>query len=189
MNGIDIVIVVCSLGLLVWGLIKGLTRMVMTIIAMFVGLIFATRSYDIIGGWLMSIVENRSLAMMIGFIIAFMATMVVFTLLANLIKKTLDSVHLGCLDHLLGGALGFVAGVLLSSVIIITLALFSPRRESFLKSSILAPHVIEFSSFMISLVPTDLREDFLKKYYDLKRHKDEEAATGPARRKNGLSTN
>lgn len=177
MNGIDIAIVVCSGGLLIWGLIKGLTRMVMTIVALFVGLGFATRSYDIIGGWLMTFIGNRSLAMMIGFIVAFLVVLLIFTLLGNLIKKLLDSVNLGCLDHILGGALGFVAGMLLSSVVIITLALFSPQKEAVLKRSFLAPYVVEFSGVMVKLVPEDLREEFLKKYYDMKRHKEEEKTT------------
>jgi membrane protein required for colicin V production len=175
MNGIDIVIAVCSGGLLVWGLMKGLTRMVMTIIAMFIGLIFATRSYDVIGGWFSNLVGNSSIAMMIGFILAFLAVMVVFTLLGNMIKKVLDSVHLGCLDHILGGIMGFAAGVLLSSIVIIALAVILPQRESVLKESVLAPYVIEFSNVVIKFVPEDLREDFLKKYYDLKRHAEDEA--------------
>jgi len=176
MSGIDIFIVICSLGFFIWGLVKGLTRMVMTIIAIFVGVIFATRSYDIIGGWMMSFIGNRSAAMMIGFIIAFLVILVTFTLLAKLIKKTLDAVNLGCLDHLLGGGLGFVSGVLLSSVVIITLALFSPQRANILNRSFLAPYVIEFSSVIVSLVPDDLREEFFRKYYDLKRHEEKEAS-------------
>lgn len=175
MNGIDITIVVCSGALLIWGLVKGLTRMVMAIIAIFVGLILATRGYDVVGGWFQSIVSSRSLAMMIGFIFAFMCVIVVFTLLANVMKKALDAVNLGCLDHVLGGMLGLTAGVLVSSIIIIALALFSPEREQILKKSILAPYVIEFSSVVVKLVPQDLREDFLKKYYDIKRHAEGEA--------------
>ena len=67
-----------------------------------------------------------------------------------------------------------VAGVFLSSVVIIALALFSPQREGVLKTSVLAPYVIEFSSVMVKLVPSDLREEFLKKYDDMKRHEEKE---------------
>lgn len=177
MNGIDIVIVVFSGGLLVWGLLKGLTRMVMTIIALFVGLIFATRSYDVIGGWFVDLVNNRSIAMMVGFVLAFLTVMVVFTLVANLLKKLLDSVNLGCLDHALGGVLGLLSGILLSSILIISMTLFLPTGDTVLKKSVLAPYVVEFSSVVVNMIPEDLREDFLKKYYDIKRHGEEAIQT------------
>ncbi len=174
MNGIDLSIIICAGGLGIWGLIRGLTRMVMTILAIFVGFIFATRSYHVIGGWVGGFVGSRSLAMMIGFIIAFLLIVVLFTVISTLIRKALDSINLGCLDHVLGGAFGLVGGILLSSIVIIAMALFAPDREAVLKKSHLAPYVIEFSSVVVRLIPEDLREEFLEKYYDLRRRTEEE---------------
>jgi membrane protein required for colicin V production len=181
MNGIDLSIIICSGGLCLWGLIKGLTRMVMTILAIFVGFIFATRSYHVIGGWAGGFVGNRSLAMMIGFIAAFVFVAVVFSIISNIIRKVLDSINLGCLDHVLGAAFGLVGGILFSSIVVIVMALFAPDREEVLKRSYLAPYVIEFSSIVVRLIPADLREEFLEKYYDFRRHTegDESVAFAP----------
>lgn len=174
MNGIDLSIIICAGGLCIWGLIKGLTRMVMTILAIFVGFIFATRSYHVFGGWVGGFIGNQSLAMMIGFIAAFLIIAILFTILSNIIKKVLDSINLGCLDHVLGGLFGLVGGILFSSIVIIVMALFAPEREAVLKRSYLAPYVIEFSHVVVRLIPTDLREEFLEKYYDFRRRTGDE---------------
>lgn len=176
MNGIDIVIALFSGGFLVWGLAKGLTRLVMTIVGLFVGFVVATRSYAVVGGWLAGLIPHKTASMVLGFVLVMVLVLLVFSLLAGLMRKTLETAGLGFLDRILGGLLGFAAGMLLSSLVVVTITVFSPGQEQALKNSRLAPYVIEFSDVAVKLIPSDLREKFLKRFYDSRRHEEEDSS-------------
>jgi membrane protein required for colicin V production len=176
MNGIDIVIALFSGGFLIWGLVKGLTRLVMTVIGIFVGFVVATRSYDTVGNWLAGLLPHKTAAMVLAFLLVMLCVLLVFSLLAGLLRRALESAGLAFLDHILGGVFGFVAGMLISSLVLVTITLFSPGQDGVLKNSRLAPYVIEFSDFAVKLIPTELREKFLEKFYDSKRHEDEDSS-------------
>jgi membrane protein required for colicin V production len=174
MNGVDVVILLFSGGFLVWGLVKGLARLVLTIIGLFVGFVVATRTYETVGGWLMSLLPNRTAAMVIGFILVLLVVLLIFSLLAGLLRKTLEKAGLSFLDHILGGVLGLIAGMLISSLVVVTISYASGGKEGAVKNSRLAPYVIEFSHVAVKLIPDDLREEFFRRFYDRKRHEEEE---------------
>lgn len=101
------------------GFIKGFIRQLASILGLIVGLFAAKALYTSVAEKISPLIDG---SMTVAHIIAFVAIWVIvpllFILVASLLTKALEVIHLGWLNRLLGGVLGALKYLLLASLVI-----------------------------------------------------------------------
>lgn len=164
-NWLDIVILVILLATFILGVIKGFVRQIIGIIAVVVGLILAAKYYYHFSRVISRAVAVERWSHLIAFLIIFFVVLAVGGLIAFLASKLMVG-PLRFLDHLLGGAIGLIKGVLISGVVVFALLIFPVDKEA-LKRSVLAPYCYWMTSGMVHLIPQELKDQFRETYKEI----------------------
>jgi len=120
MNYIDIILGI----LLLWGIIKGLSKgffaSMASLVALIVGIYIAVHFSHFVGGFLERSVDWPDGAMKLGaFAITFIIVVLLVSMAGKLLTKIADYAALGILNKILGGAFGLLKMAFIASVIII----------------------------------------------------------------------
>ena len=157
-NTLDIVILVILVATLVLGLIKGLVRQVIGVAAVIAGLVLAARYYDRVAAVFGRAFTTEKWASIVAFAVVFIVVLLVGSLISFLVRKLLPG-PLRLADHLFGGVLGIVQGVLIGGVIVFALLAF-PVNKQLVTESRLAPYCHWLTKVMVQLIPQDLKDRF-----------------------------
>jgi membrane protein required for colicin V production len=95
--------------------------------------------------------------------------LIVVSILGVIIKYLLNIAFLGWVDRIGGVGFSLVKGILIASILFITLTAFLPKGSAFLKNSMLAPHVSWVSEKMAKVVSKEMKQDFVAKLGELKK--------------------
>ena len=79
---------------------------------------------------------------------------------------------MGWFDRFCGAVFGAMKGMLIVSVILISLTTFLPKGTPVIKDSLLSPHVTLISEKMVKVVPKDMKDVFTTKITELKKEWD-----------------
>jgi len=123
---IDIVIIVIIFILIIQGLISGFIRGIFDIGGIIIGLFLAFEYVD----------KLRN-AKFLAFILIFLGTVIVVSILGRIISKLIHLTPLGAMDRLFGGGLGFIKGIFFSFVFL--LVIFLLDKDSALQRCEIAP--------------------------------------------------
>jgi membrane protein required for colicin V production len=115
-----VVILLCGILGVYWGFI----RQVLSVAGLIAGLVLASRYGERVADWLSSFITNNTVVQALGFLFVFIAVSATVSLLATLLRRFVGLLFLGWLDHLIGGVLGLVQGMLLCTVILLVVAVF-----------------------------------------------------------------
>jgi len=158
-NVLDIAILVillfCTLMSLYWGVL----RQLLALGGLVVG-VLAARRYDQQATTLVSsaVQDNPELARLIGFVLVVLAVSLVVSVIASLLRLFVGLLFLGWLDHVLGGLLGFVQGLLLISVVLaVASALPNAGLGDEIEGSTLAPLFGLPVRIVLPLLPEELQ--------------------------------
>lgn len=163
---VDIVLAVVLIGTLVAGLIRGLVKEVVGLAAALLGFIIASRTYLHVAGFLQKYLHEPVAAKFLGFILVFLAVLVIGSLAAALLSKLMLG-PLKFINHVLGGVFGLLEGVLICGVFIFALLVFPINKEA-LSNSRLAPYCYELTKVLVNLIPQDLKDQFKEAYRNIK---------------------
>ena len=169
MNPFDILILVILGYSLVRGLFRGLVKEISSIIGVFGGFYAAYTYYKLLANLLSSIIHDVAYLNILSFLIIFCVVLIVVSMLGVIIKYLLNIAFLGWVDRVGGFVFGLAKGILIVSVIFISLTAFLPKGSAFIKNSVLAPHVSWVSEKMAKVVSQDMKLDFMSKLEDLKK--------------------
>ena len=169
MNPFDIIIIVILGFSLVRGLFRGLVKEISSIIGVFGGFYAAYTYYKALAKLLSSIVHDVSYLNILSFLIIFCGVLIVVSVLGVIIKYLLNIAFLGWVDRIGGLVFGLAKGVLIVSVLFISLTAFLPKGSAFIKQSVLAPHVSWVSEKMANVVSQEMKQDFMTKLGELKK--------------------
>ena len=163
MNWLDVLILVLLVITLVLGLVKGLVRQIVGIASVIAGLILAVLYFKPVSSLIRGFVSSDLLRHFIGFLAVFAAVLAAGSLLGWLLGKAMVG-PLRFLNHVAGGALGLVKGVLISGVVVLALLLLddghnAPIRNT-LMTSRLAPPCYRATRALVLMIPQSLRETF-----------------------------
>jgi len=111
MNGLDIVILVTVAVAVVGGLASGIVKSLINLAGLLAGLYLAIKYYETVGGWL-GVIDNVAVANIIGFALIVFACLLIAAILCRVLRKLMSAVFLVWLDHLLGGFVGLLMGIL-----------------------------------------------------------------------------
>jgi membrane protein required for colicin V production len=143
----------------VFAVLKGLTRELVSLAVLVAGLVMACWFYAVPAAWLAPYVRTPEIASLGGFLAILLASMVAGGLLSKLAAKLVDKAGLRWFDRLLGGAFGLVRGLLLCLALLLGLAVFPAGHES-LSRSRLAPYLLQGARLLVVVAPSDVRARF-----------------------------
>jgi membrane protein required for colicin V production len=124
MSTLDTMLIVVILFCVLLGIYWGFIRQVLSVVGLIAGLVLASRYGERVADWLSSFMRSDTVAQALGFLIVLIAVSAAVSLLATLLRRFVGLLFLGWLDHLIGGMLGLVQGLLLSTVILLVAAVF-----------------------------------------------------------------
>ncbi len=165
----DIVILVILLITLIIGLIKGFVRQVIGLAAVVAGLLLAAKYYLPVSQIVNRLVATEKWSGLIAFLVIFLAVLVAGWLISFLVSKLIRG-PLKFIDHLIGGALGLLKGILICGVIVFALLAFPVDKKALLESR-LAPYCYWMTKGIIHLIPQELKEKFRETYKDIVKEK------------------
>src|SRR5689334_5891505 len=143
MSTLDTAIVVVLVLSGALGIYWGFIRQVLSVVGLVAGLVLASRYGDRVADWLSSFISSDTVVQALGFLIVLIAVSALVSLLATLLRRFVGLLFLGWLDHLIGGVLGVLQGVLLSTVILLVAAVFPTALfANALAESRIAPQLV-----------------------------------------------
>jgi membrane protein required for colicin V production len=169
MNPFDIIIIVILGYSLVRGIFRGLVKEVSSIVGALGGFYASFTYYTKLAKLLSGLIRETAYLNILSFLIIFCSVLIVVGILGIIIKYLLNIAFLGWVDRIGGVGFGFIKGILIASVLFITLTAFLPRGSAFLKNSMLAPRVSWVSEKMAKVVSKQMKQEFIAKLGELKK--------------------
>jgi len=153
--------IICALVLLnvVTAAMQGFFSEALMIAGLVVGYLVAAWQYRSLAEWLESYLRNPWLAEILGFLVIFFATVLLFGGAARIARWLMKEAGLSGLDRFLGGLLGLLKGGLMVAVILMGMTAFAPTSK-LLANSQLAPYFLVVGRAAIWLAPAELRARF-----------------------------
>jgi membrane protein required for colicin V production len=168
MAAIDFIFLVFIIIPAVYGLIKGIARMVITLVSIFLGMLFASQYSDALGSFLKDLLNIGRAGDIIAFVLCFFAVMFICAMFGKLVRKGIVGVNLGCLDRLLGAGVGGGLGIAISFGLIFLIYSYLSVPEYYLGKSRLAPAIVDAGEYIFLLIPSGMEEDMMEEYERLK---------------------
>lgn len=148
---------------IVLALMKGLVREIISLVALVGGFILAVIYYPKLGSRLAEFSRTDSIANFLGFVIIFIACLLLGAIVAFLVNRLLKAASLKWVDRVLGGIFGLLRGWAICSVIVVALIAF-PIRENLMARSFLAPYLLAGARTAVLLAPQSLKDRFNEQY-------------------------
>jgi membrane protein required for colicin V production len=181
MNGLDFLILVIGGLSLVYGLFRGALRMVTSVVSLLAAVYVASLYYETVGNLAQRILGlNPTVAAAIGFAVVFAAVFIAIEVAGGLVARLARTIHLGVVDRLAGGVLGFAIGMTVAGLIVMGLAAALPSDAAILRDSELAPDVLGYTEKVINILPEKIRDSYAQKRSELYRFWIERAAGTPS---------
>jgi membrane protein required for colicin V production len=141
------------------GASEGLTKGIIGLASLVVGVAVAAAGYHSFGDTLGSFIHSHELAYGLAFFILFVLVLIVGGLVARMAERLVKTAGIRWLDRLLGLFFGLVRGIVVDAVIVMALLAFAIKPEA-VRGSQLAPKVMDGSRAMAALMPPELRRQF-----------------------------
>jgi membrane protein required for colicin V production len=168
-NWFDVVLAIVILASAAAGLRTGFARVVVGFAATVVGLLAGFWCYRLVAVKLQPWVASPAIASVAGFLIIFVGISILGALLAALLSRLLKWVGLSWFNHLLGGAAGFLRGVLIVAVLASVLVAFAPSpTPQYLRTSRVLPYASHVAAILAELAPRQWKDSFSQQMQNLK---------------------
>ena len=136
---------------------KGFIRVLLSVLGVLVGLLVASWYYLAVATTLHQWIVSFPMAEVLAFLIIFVLVVILFACIAKLLRKAVSAVGLGFIDRLLGGAIGFIRGLLLGVAAMMAAAAFIPNLPP-VRDSQLAPYFLDGVHAVSFVVPEHLQD-------------------------------
>ena len=162
MNWLDITILIIIFLFALIGISRGLVSQVFSIVALAGGIIMGVIFYDVVGAFFIkeSLVENKSIANVGGFIILAFITYVIIQLVGWVTTKIIGTLKLSWLNRLCGGILGVLIGVIAALLLSSSITLFYSEKDDVFRKSVLVPYLNEAFLVARHALPGDFEDSF-----------------------------
>src|SRR5210317_876877 len=131
MNPFDIFIIIVLGYSIIRGLFRGLVKELSSIIGVLGGFYAAYTYYPLVAGLLSRLIRDISYLNILSFLIIFCGVLIIVGVLGVIIKYLLNIAFLGWVDRIGGVVFGVLKGVLIVSILFITLTAFLPKGTAF----------------------------------------------------------
>lgn len=158
-NWLDWTLAAVVFGSVAAAVLKGFIRELISLAALFAGLVIAALGYRAAAGWFEDLTRSHELALGAGFLTLFLGTLLLGALASSLARKLIKTAGLQFFDHFLGGVFGLIRGVAIDCVLLLALIAFAIKPEA-VRQSMLAPYVATGARAVASAMPADLKSEF-----------------------------
>lgn len=165
-NWLDFVLLAVVLITVVIGLVKGFIRETIGVASVILGLVLAGQYYENLSALLRPVITPALLDDFVSFLLIFFAAVLLGWVTASLLSHWTKG-PFKFFNHLLGGAFGFLKGLLICGVVVLALLVFSVEKEAVSKSQ-LAPYALYVTNGIVQFVPQELKARFKSIYRDIK---------------------
>ncbi len=156
MDWLDIVLIVVLALSTFMGLKTGLTKTVIILAGLIVGVILAGQYYVSLGGWLSSYIPQPNLAQVVAFAAILLTTLLAAFVLAIFLKKIISLTLLGWIDRLGGALFGLAVGsVVLGALLTVMVRFPFFDLESLFRESVVASALLGLLPFLLGLLPEE----------------------------------
>ena len=161
MNFIDIILLILVGASALSGFKEGFARVSVHFAAVICGILFGYWFYGIPAGYLLPYLSSRALANGLGFFVIFVGCNILGGLIASIMARIFRWIGLSWLDRLLGGAFGFLRGVVIAIALVTIILAWAPKpTPRSLVESRLLPHIIGASGYLADITPHELKDAF-----------------------------
>ena len=169
MNLFDIIVVVILSYCVIRGIFRGLVKELFSLIGVLGGFYAAYTYYMVLAKPLSRWIANTGYLNILSFFIIFCFVFIIISILGIIIHYILNIAFLGWVDRVCGAGFGTAKGILIASVLLITLTTFLPKGAPVIKDSLLSPHVALVAEKMVKVVPKNMKHDFITKITESKK--------------------
>jgi membrane protein required for colicin V production len=135
------------------GLKIGIVKALLIVVGGIVGIILAGRYSDQLG----AVFSDEAWAKVVAFAVILLATLIVASIIAKLVKWALSAVLLGWVNRLGGAVLGFILGVFFCSAILVMWVKYMEAGD-IIQESALANFLIDSFPIALGLLPASFDE-------------------------------
>jgi membrane protein required for colicin V production len=148
---------------IIFAMMKGLTREIISLIALIGGFILAAIYYKTPAGHFASYTRNDSIAHLLGFMIIFISCILIGAIISYLVNRFIKAASLKWIDRLLGGVFGLIRGWIICSIMVLALIAF-PVSEDLVARSALATYMMAGARIVATVIPKGLKDQFDEQY-------------------------
>jgi membrane protein required for colicin V production len=156
-NTLDVVLMVITLISILFGVLKGFIRELLSLAFFIVAVVLSFLFYRDVGDFFLAGVKNRDVANFAGFAAIFTVVLIIGAVVTYLVKKIFTIGPLKAIDRILGGVFGLVRGMLISAIIVFALVAF-PVNDNLVTESRLSPYVVSTVGVLFNLLPQKYKE-------------------------------
>jgi membrane protein required for colicin V production len=171
MNGLDVAIVAVAVLGVLWGLGRGVLRMVTSIVALVAAIYFAAIYYPNVRDLALKYLAIRpAVAAVIGYAVVFLLVFIVIGMAGNILVRMVRTVNLGWADRLLGGVAGGAIAIAIAGMALMLLTAMLPEDAPLLRESRLTPQVLTYTGALLSYIPPEVKTIYDRKRRELTRY-------------------
>ncbi len=160
MNGFDILLLVILVGAMLIGMLKGIIRLAVGLLALLAAFTVAAAFHLELAVRVGGDPDPSSGARLVAWAALFFGVMLAGSLIAWMLRNLVRAAMLGWADRLAGAALGALAAIMLSAFLLVPLVAYMPDASAWLRGSRLAPFVMSVADVLQRAVPEDLSDRF-----------------------------
>ena len=170
-NAFDVLLLVFVGLLVLLGVLRGLTRLLIGTGALVAAFILAAQFHELVASLMVRVVEmSEPVANLAAYLAIVLGTMLAGSLVASALQRLLKTTMLGWADRLAGGAVGLLAALLSAALVVLPVVAYSPSGAAVLRNSVLAPYVTVVADIANPLVPDRLSEQYRDKMESLRQY-------------------
>ena len=169
MNGFDVALLVLLGVLVVVGLLKGLVRILVGLLAVVAAFFVASHGHRPLAERMGTLDLSPEVLQLIAYLALFVVVLLAGGVLGWLLRKVLRAAMLGWADRLAGAALGVAVAMLATALVVLPAIAYVPNGSSWLAGSRLAPYVTAVADLAVRTAPDDLAEAYRRGMDSLRR--------------------
>lgn len=171
MNWLDLVLIVIIAMSVATSFARGLARELIGMVAAVAALFCGAWFYRVAGEPLRPHVGSTEVAYLLGFLLIVALVIAIGWIVSVLAGMMMKAVGLSWLDRMLGAAFGVARGVVICVAVIIAIVAFAPGKDApdSVVESRIAPYVLDAARAATMAAPIELREEFRRRYEQVKR--------------------
>lgn len=131
----------------IMGVFRGLIREALSLVTWVGAIVVGSLLYDPMASLLTGVIDNTSLRNLSAFAILFVLTILVGTIIGNLLQKLIQAAGLGGVDRILGCIFGVLRGLIIISLVLL-LTLSFDFTASWYDGSFLVPYLMVVVDFL-----------------------------------------
>jgi membrane protein required for colicin V production len=161
LNPLDWLLGIILIYSIVRAAIRGFFRESFALGGLILGFLLACWFYQSLAPRLHGLIASDSICRFVAFVLILLATMIVATIIAKLLKRTASAIGLGIVDRLFGALFGLVRGCLLCLALLMACTAFLPSAP-WVENSSLAPYFLRASHAVSFVMPFDLKQRLIE---------------------------